>query len=106
MKCTVTRTLPDIGECEIVFDVYEEISAEDSRMICAVYQLEGTIKAQPKAWLKIVRSELQTLERIARDAGCRELRMAGRDWSRIFPDYEKHPLGAGKNVLRKVLSDG
>lgn len=105
MKRSIPRIIPGIGECELVFNVYEETIADETRMICAV-DIDGFIKAKPKAWLRVVRSEIQFLERLARSAGCHELRMAGRDWSRIFPDYEKHPLGAGKNVLRKVLSDG
>lgn len=75
---------------------------EDGRMICGVYHLEGKLNLPPKAWLGRIRAEMRRLENIARAAGCVEMRMGGRDWSRVFPDYE--PIqGPTPNLLRKVL---
>jgi hypothetical protein len=99
MKFLVERQLPDIGKCEITLEVYEENDA----LICAVYQLEGTIKAKPKAWLGVVRTELATLEGVAREAGCAEMRMAGRFKNSIFPDYEPFEPSSGLDGLRKRL---
>jgi hypothetical protein len=48
-----------------------------------------------------MRGELRKIENIARDAGCTEMRVAGRDWSRILPDYE--PMPGIENRLRKAL---
>lgn len=79
-----------------------EIYEEEGRTICGLYQLTGTLPFPPKAWLKLIRTEIRTIERIAREAGCAELRLGGRDWSRILPDYE--PLENGTpNGLKKRL---
>jgi len=44
----------------------------------------------------------QELERIAKAAGCVEMRIEGRDWSRILKDYQPWPQGEGHG-LRKAL---
>jgi hypothetical protein len=80
------------------FEIYEE----DGKRVCGLQQLEGRFDLPPKQWLRMVRAEMTKLEGIARDAGCAEMRIAGRDWSRVLPDYE--PLPGGKpNRLRKRL---
>ena len=82
----------------VILEAYEE----DKEMICGLYQLRGKTDLPPKAWLRTMRAEMTRLETIARDAGCAEMRIAGRDWSRVLPDYE--PLPGGKpNRLRKRL---
>jgi hypothetical protein len=86
------------GTATVVFELYEE----GGETVCGLRNLEGRFNLPPKAWLRTVRAEIGTLERIARDAGCAEMRVAGRDWSRVLPDYE--PLPGGKpNRLRKRL---
>ncbi len=99
MKFLVERSLPNVGKCEITLEVYEE----GGELVCAVYQLEGKIAAKPKAWLGIVRTELQTIEGVAREAGCKELRMAGRFKNSIFPDYQPYEPSSGLDGLRKRL---
>jgi hypothetical protein len=85
-------------DTKAILETYEE----DGVLVCGVYRLDGTIRLEPKAWLRAVRAEMTKLETIARDAGCAEMRIAGRDWSRVLPDYE--PLPGGKpNRLRKRL---
>jgi hypothetical protein len=82
----------------VAFEIYEE----DGTLVCGLQQLEGRFNLPPKQWLRMVRAEMSKLESIARDAGCAEMRIAGRDWSRVLPDYE--PLPGGKpNRLRKRL---
>jgi hypothetical protein len=78
-----------------MLDVYEE----DGRMICGVYRLEA--KLSRKDWLKNIRAEMGKLEDIAKAAGCVEMRVSGRDWSRVLPTYE-YLIGV-KNGLRKAL---
>lgn len=86
----------------LVFEVYQEGKGKRKRTICGLQQLRGTINLPPKAWLRTVRAEMTKLESIARDVGCAEMRLAGRDWSRVLPDYQ--PLPGGKpNRLRKRL---
>lgn len=99
MKLLVRRALPDVGECEITLEVYQE----DERMIGAIYQLDGKINLRPKAWLRLVRDELRTIETVAKDAGCVELRMAGRFKRNIFPDYQPFEPLSGAPGLRKEL---
>jgi hypothetical protein len=78
-----------------------EIYAEGNKQVCGIHQIEGQLRLPPKSWLKAMRDELTKIEDIARDAGCAEMRVAGRDWSRILTDYE--PLPGVPNGLRKVL---
>lgn len=78
-----------------------EAFIEDGRNIAGIYELKGKISLGPKAWLKAVREEVRKLERIAKAAGCEEMRIAGRDWSRILIDYE--PCDGLPNGLRKGL---
>lgn len=101
MKFLVKRAVPGVGECEITLEVYQE--ADDPRMIAAVYQLDGRINLPPKAWLQTIRAELQTIENVARDAGCAELRMVGRFTQKMFPDYEPYEPLSGLPGLRKAL---
>lgn len=86
------------GEADLTLQVYAEA---DERVICGVLQLTGKVNLPPKAWVRFMRDELAKLEQVARNAGCKELRMAGRRWSRIFPDYS--PLEGKTNGIRKVL---
>jgi hypothetical protein len=79
-----------------------EIGEEDGRMICGIYFIEGRLREPPKRWLRIVRAEMRRIEEIAAGAGCHEMRVAGRDWSRVLPDYE--PMPGIKNRLRKRLT--
>jgi len=79
-----------------------EIYAEDNQMVCGIYEIKGRLQERPKQWLRTMRAELTRLEAIARDAGCEEMRIAGRDWSRVFPDYT--PFDGAENGLRKALT--
>jgi len=78
-----------------------EVFEEDGAKVCGIFQIDGTIALPPKMWVAAVRAEVGTLEGIARDAGCVEMRIAGRDWSRVLPDYER--FDGVRNGLRKVL---
>lgn len=94
----IALTVPG-GTATVVFEVYEE----GGEMICGLQKLHGRVNLPPKAWLRGMRAEMTKLEAIARGAGCAEMRIAGRDWSRVLPDYE--PLPGGKpNRLRKRLT--
>src|SRR4051812_45248182 len=80
----------------MTFEVFKD---DAGRLCCGIYKLEGRIDLPPKAWLRAVRFEIARLEVVARSIGCTEMRIAGRDWSRILPDFE--PFPAIKNGLRK-----
>ena len=77
---------------------------EDEAPICLLHTLKGKIKLKPKAWLQTVRAEMVRLEHIARQAGCKEMRIEGRDWSRVLAGMGYGPWGSGEgHALRKVL---
>lgn len=77
--------------------VYEEPTG----LVCEISDLKGRIDLPRRQWLAAVREEIGKIEGIARSAGCNEMRLGGRAWSRVLPDYE--PLGGVTNGLRKVL---
>lgn len=91
----------EIVRDHVAVTVTLEVAEDDGRRVCGIYQLDGTIDLPPRAWLREVRAEVAKFERIAKDAGCAEMRITGRNWARILPDYE--PLLGLKNGLRKVL---
>ena len=85
------------GKVLVSLEAYEDAG----RIICGICELEGKISMKPKAWVTAVRAEVAKLEHIAREAGCAEMRIAGRDWSRILPDYQ--PFDGAQNGIRKAL---
>lgn len=86
------------GRGAIVF----QIENVDGRLVCGVHDLVGFLELPPKAWLETARAIMAIIEAQARDAGCAEMRMCGRNWSRVFPDYEPLP-GGDPNLIRKRL---
>lgn len=68
---------------------------------CWVKYLAGQIEGGPKARVAIIRAAVEHIEKMARDAGCTEVCLCGRDWHRILPSYE--PLQGHRNGLRKEL---
>lgn len=58
------------------------------------------LKAGPKAWMKTMIEVMAYFEDKAREAGCAEIRIGGRDWS-FLPGYER--FDETLNRLKKVL---
>ena len=83
-------------------NIWLEAYEDNGQVVCLIHTLSGKISLGPKAWLRAVRDEIAKLERIARAAGCVEMRVEGRDWSKILPGYSHWPAGEGHG-LRKVL---
>lgn len=79
-----------------------EVYEEPTGLVCGIYKLKGRIDLPRHEWLGAVREEMHRIEGIAKAAGCNEMRLGGRNWSRILPDYE--PLSGVTNGLRKVLN--
>lgn len=82
------------GHALIVFEKPVSLS-------CWVKYLAGHIEGGPKARARIIRLAIEHIEQMAKDAGCTEVCLCGRDWSAILPDYE--PLEGHRNGLRKGL---
>lgn len=89
------------GRVILTIEVYEENGAT----VCGIHQMTGRIDLRPKAWIGAVSHELAKLERIARGQGCTELRVAGRDWSRVLKPlgYVPYQPAENTNGLKKVL---
>ncbi len=72
---------------------------------CWINYVAGDVRGGPRAFVSEVRSIVDEIEVLARAAGCIEMRIGGRNWSRVFPGWErvdpKHP-----NRMRKRLPHG
>jgi hypothetical protein len=73
----------------------------DGVFCCWVPYLAGHVSGGAKDFIRMARQLMAYLELSARLAGCAEMRIGGRDWTRILPDYL--PLEGVPNGLRKVL---
>ena len=91
-------TLHDTGAAAVIV---LEPGIFDGLYCLWISYLAGEVKGPPKAWLRIVRRAMAQFETKARQAGIAEIRIGGRDWSRVFPDWL--PCPAVPNGLRKVL---
>lgn len=78
-----------------------EVIEEPTGLVCVVNKLKGRIDLARTDWIAAVREEIGKIERLAIAANCNEMRLGGRKWCRILPDYE--PLAGVKNGLRKRL---
>ena len=72
-----------------------------SDLVCWVKYLAGSIEGGPKARVAVIRAAVEHIEAVARNAGCTEIKLCGRDWSAILPDYEA--FDGQRNGLRKGL---
>jgi hypothetical protein len=88
----------DNGEGLITLDIYEDGEA----MVCGIQRLEARFQSTTK-WLTTIRKEIGKIERVAKEAGCTEMRVAGRDWSRVLHPVGYEYLMGVKNGLRKEL---
>lgn len=83
-----------------------EVFEEEGRKVCGIRKVRGEINLKPKAFVAAVKHEVSVLEGIAKDAGCEEMRIAGRDWSKPLAGMGYEPFPAIENGLRKVFADG
>lgn len=86
-----------IGAVWVELEIYED----GNRLVCGITDLRGEINVRPKLWLRIVRDQLRQIEQFAKESGVSEIRLGGRNWSRVLPDYE--PFEDIPNGLRKRL---
>lgn len=82
------------GTCLIVIELGNDLS-------CWIKALAGTVEGGPKARLRTIREGVDFIESVARTAGCASVRICGRDWSAILPNYE--PFDGYRNGLEKRL---
>lgn len=77
------------------------VSEDNGQLVAWTYAIAGKIDGKPKERLKAMRVALRAIEQVARDAGCVALRICGRDYRKMFPDYR--PYDGPRNGLEKVL---
>jgi hypothetical protein len=88
------------GDDALGIGVTEVLTLDGVTVLWLPY-LAGITKMSPKAWLKMARGLMRHYEDCGRAAGCAEIRIGGRDWSRVFPDFER--FDDKPNRLRKRL---
>jgi hypothetical protein len=73
-----------------------------SECVCFIEYVAGAIKGGPRKFTETARSVVRDIEKLARSAGCTELRAGGRNWIPILDGWERfddeHP-----NRMRKRL---
>lgn len=69
---------------------------------CWIVYLAGHTDLGPRAFVGMLRQNMEIYKDFARRAGARWLYLGGRDWSRIFPEFEAAP-GEGEHTIRVRL---
>jgi hypothetical protein len=70
---------------------------------CFINYVGGRVEGGPRAFVRTVRAVVDEIESLARAAGCRYLRLGGRNWAPVFPEWE-HEGAEYPNRIRKVIS--
>ncbi len=78
-----------------------EVGYHEGVKCCWINYAGGSINASPKEGLRMVRYTMAKFEALAKAQGCAEMRLGGRSWAAILPDYK--PYAELPNGLRKVL---
>jgi hypothetical protein len=97
-QCTCLEVIVPGGSGYIVFEMF----GEGEGVKCFTSYIAGRSSLKPKAWVAAVRNIMTEFEARLQDAGCTENFIGGRDWSRVFPDYQ--PADDVTNRLKKVLA--
>lgn len=96
-QCEAALVTVDGGQGVIV----SEICQIDGSKCCWASYVAGKLAVSPRQWVATMRALMGQFEDLARAAGCQEMRIGGRDWSRILPDYQR--FDDVPNRMRKVL---
>lgn len=70
-------------------------------LVCWTRYAGGVVTGGPKRRIKTIRAVMAWIEQAAKGAGCKQHRICGRDWSRLFPDYS--PFEGFPNGMTKEL---
>ena len=87
--------VPD-GAVRITLELFEE----DDRLICGIYACD-VVRSPGTRLISAARQGIGLIEDMMRKAGVAEVRLGGRDWSRILTDYVR--LDGVENGLKKEL---
>lgn len=77
----------------------------DGVEVCWLNYVAGTSNLAPRAFVRLARDVAEQIEILARNAGCAEMRGGGRNWSRVFPDWERFDPDY-PNRMRKKIAHG
>lgn len=81
----------------MVFRVFDD----ESKVSCFASYVAGKVPGGPKQMIRTMRGLMAAFEQLCREAGIYQIYIGGRDWSRVFPDYQQ--ADGVPNRLRKVL---
>lgn len=81
----------------LVFRVFDD----EGRVSCFASYLAGKVPGGPKQIVRTMRGLMESFEQLCRASGIYQIYIGGRDWSRVFPDYQS--ADDVPNRLRKVL---
>lgn len=77
--------------------------ADDGQECCWIIYIAGKIAGKPREWVGRVRALMTYFETIARANACKQMRIEGRDWSRVFHDWTPVEVQSGVNELMRLL---
>lgn len=83
--------------------VVTELCMTGGDRACWINYVAGSARTGPKAAIRAFRGVTAHYESLARQRGCTALYLGGRDWSRVFPDFDPSPVPADPYRLRKAL---
>lgn len=95
------RTVPVVLDNGIGLVTVEGYETEAGELACGIKRIDGFLNEPPKQWLRTMRAEFEKICVRAKEAGFVEVRLCGRDWSKVFPELE--PIDGLPNGLRKRL---
>ena len=81
----------------LVYQLFEE----DGELCCFASYLAGKVEGGPRQMIATMRRLMGAFEEASRAAGVTQVFIGGRDWGRVFPDYEL--TGDVPNRRRKRL---
>lgn len=91
-----------INEDSVNLTAVIELHRIDEAKCLSLIYLAGRIGLSPRSWINRMQSlATRYLIETAKAMGCSEIHIEGRDWSRVFPDWER--LDGPTHELRKRL---
>lgn len=81
--------------------VVEPCEIEGVKTLWLPYMV-GKLNQPPKRWLSMIRQIMAHFETLAKEAGCSEVRIGGRNYRGVFPGFETFDALA-PNRMRKAI---
>jgi hypothetical protein len=68
-----------------------QVFAEATDLVCGLRSISGKLNLPPRALRTAMIEELKTIERLAKEAGCTEMRHSGDERAWCLTDYDPMP---------------